>query len=65
MKKYRVYLPGVGYLIGDFNTRESAEQTAKALDRNTFKTEKAYQTAKETKALHQVREVTEDGQKTG
>lgn len=63
MTKYRIYRPGEGYLIGDFETKESASQTAAALDRNTFKTEKSYQTAKETGALHQVREV-DNGQKT-
>jgi tRNA A37 methylthiotransferase MiaB len=63
MQKYGIYRPGEGWLLGEFADKGMAEITAAALDRNMYRSKKAYERARIAKMLHQVREVS-DGQKT-
>lgn len=63
MPKYIIFSPGEGQLLGEFSDRGMAEITAAALDRNKFRSTKAYERARIAKMLHQVREVS-DGQET-
>lgn len=64
MPKYKIYHPGDGYLLGEFRKRIYAEQCALVLDEKKYKNKKAYENAKKSGALHQVREVP-DGQEAG
>ncbi|MCK9520455.1 MAG: hypothetical protein M0R74_15740 [Dehalococcoidia bacterium] len=59
MTKYRIYRPGEGWLVGLFNDKKKggAEAAAQALDKKVFRSQKAYENARDTGYLHQVREV--------
>jgi len=59
MPKYKIYHPGDGYLLGEFRKRIYAVQCALALDKKKYKSKKAYENAKKSGALHQVREVSD------
>lgn len=52
MTIYRIYLPGEGFLIGDFNNEEAAKAVAYALDTKVFNTQKKYERARDAGALH-------------
>lgn len=64
MAKFRIYRTGEGFLLGDFPTRTGAAAVAHALDKKVFKSQKAYERARDAGALHQVREVL-NGKETG
>lgn len=64
MTIYRIYRPGEGFLLGDFNNEEVAKAAAYALDTKVFNTQKKYERARDAGALHQVREVS-NGQEAG
>lgn len=57
MTKYRIYRPGEGWLLGEFSDRGGAEAAAQALDKKIFRSQKAYENARDTGYLHQVRKV--------